>query len=92
MDNGYRMRGYIDREKLSLIQVANMDLIYWSVRSYSRRGGDDVKEVNGVSLFQPAAVITFLKSTFKSGNNISFERIFYFEEKTIFQTTNKPTN
>ena len=68
-----------------------MDLIYWSVRSYSRRGGDGVKGVNGVSLFYPVAVIPFFKSTFKSGNNISFKGIIYFEEKKIFQTTNKPT-
>ena len=27
-------------ENLSLIQVANMDLIYWSVRLCSRRGGE----------------------------------------------------
>ena len=35
---------------LSSIKVANMDLIYWSVRSYI--GGDGVKGVrSGVSLF-----------------------------------------
>ena len=34
------------RENLSLIQV-NMNLVYWSVRSLSRRGGDGVKEFEG---------------------------------------------
>ena len=35
---------YVDimtAEKLSLMQPANMELIYWSVGSYSRRGGYD---------------------------------------------------
>ena len=32
---------------LSLIQVANMDLLYWSVRSFSRKGGDGVKGLDG---------------------------------------------
>ena len=35
------MRGYIIRGKL-----ANMDLIYWSVCSSSRRGGDWLKGVD----------------------------------------------
>ena len=34
-------------EKLSSIQVADMDIIYWSVRSSSMRGGDGVNGVNG---------------------------------------------
>ena len=33
---------------LSSIKLANMDLIYWSVRLSIRRGGDDLK---GESLF-----------------------------------------
>ena len=45
--NGYRIRGYIDRGNFSSIQVANMNLIYWSVCSSSRREGDGVKEVDG---------------------------------------------
>ena len=28
------------------IEYANMDIIYWLVRSFSRRGGDGVKGVN----------------------------------------------
>ena len=35
--------GYIDRRKF----VVNLDLISWSVRSFSRMGGDKVKEGNG---------------------------------------------
>ena len=31
--------------KLSSIEVANMELVYWSVRSYSIRGGDGVNVV-----------------------------------------------
>ena len=34
-------------EYLSSIQVAYMDLIYWSVSSSSRRGGYGVKVVDG---------------------------------------------
>ena len=30
-------------ENLSSIKVANMDLIYWSIRSSSKRGGDGLK-------------------------------------------------
>ena len=43
---GYRI--YVDimiEKKLSSIQVANMDINYWSVSSSSRRGGDGIKEV-----------------------------------------------
>ena len=39
-------------EDLSSIKLANMDLIYWSVLSSSRRGEDRVKGVDGgLSLF-----------------------------------------
>ena len=31
--------------KMLSIKVANMDLIYWSVRSSSRKGGDGIIEV-----------------------------------------------
>ena len=30
-------------EKMSSVEVANIDLMYWSVRSCSRRGGDGIK-------------------------------------------------
>ena len=33
----------LTRENLSLIELANMDIIHWSVRSTSRRGGDGFK-------------------------------------------------
>ena len=42
------MSNYLNfMEKLSSIKLANMDLIYWSVRSSNRRGGDYVKIVDG---------------------------------------------
>ena len=34
-------------EKLLSNKVANIDIIYWSVRSFSRRGGDWLKMVDG---------------------------------------------
>ena len=40
---------YVDiltEENLSSFQTVNMDLIYWSVISSSRRGGNGVKEVD----------------------------------------------
>ena len=46
--NGYTI--YVDiinGEKLSSIKVANMDIIYWSVHSRSKRGGDRMKWVDG---------------------------------------------
>ena len=47
--------GYMDvmtGGKLSSIIVANMDIIYWSARSSSRKGGYGVKGVKGrASLF-----------------------------------------
>ena len=33
-------------ENLSSILAAKMDIIYWPVRSSSRKGGDGVKEVD----------------------------------------------
>ena len=36
------IRGYIGKRKF-IFQVANMNLIYWSVSSSSWRGGDEVK-------------------------------------------------
>ena len=47
--NGYKK--YVDimpGEKLSSIYLANMELIYWSVCSFSRRGWDGVKGVGVV--------------------------------------------
>ena len=42
-----------------------MDLLYWSVLSFSMRGGDRVKRMNGkggeVSSFQPAASINLFE-------------------------------
>ena len=43
---------------MSSTQLANMDLIYQSVRSFSRRGEDKVKRVDR---FQPAASIPLSK-------------------------------
>ena len=44
--NGYKINGYIDRVNLSSIQLAYVDLIYWSARSFSSRGWDGVKTVD----------------------------------------------
>ena len=38
--------GYIDKGKFVVYLVYNMDLIYWSVCSSSKRVGDGVKVVN----------------------------------------------
>ena len=43
--NGYKIRGYC--EFLSSIQVPNMVLRYWSIRSSIVRGGDGVKSKKG---------------------------------------------
>ncbi len=46
--NGYRM--YVDiltRENLSLIKLVIMNIIYWSVRSTSKREGAVVKWLDG---------------------------------------------
>ena len=42
--NGYKMCGYIDRGKFVDNFVVDMDLIYWAVRSSSRRGRDGDRE------------------------------------------------
>ena len=34
-------------ENFSFNKIATMKLIYWPVRSSSRRGGDGVKRING---------------------------------------------
>ena len=39
----YNISGNCDREKLALIWLAQMELVYWSVRSFSRRGRDWVE-------------------------------------------------
>ena len=55
------IRGYYDRGKLSSIQVAKMELIYWPVRLSSRRGEYEVK--GGVeSFFYPAASFILLEN------------------------------
>ena len=38
-------------ENSSSIKVANMELVYWSVHSSRRRGGNEVREVDGVIVF-----------------------------------------
>ena len=44
-------------EKLSSILLANMELVYWSVHSSSKRGGDGVKRFEwGNSNFSPLKV------------------------------------
>ena len=46
--NGYRI--YVDimkGEKCRRLLLANMDIIYWSLCSSSRRGGKRIKEVDG---------------------------------------------
>ena len=45
-------------EKLSSIWLANMELIYWSVHSSRRIGGNGVK---WESLFQPATCFTLIE-------------------------------
>ena len=47
---------------MSTIQVANMNIIYWSVYSLSRRGWS-IGRREEVSLFQPAASFTLLEYT-----------------------------
>ena len=42
-------------ENLASLYVADIKLIYWPVRSSSRRGRD------GVSLFEPAKIITLIR-------------------------------
>ena len=37
------MRGFMTGGKLSSIWVANKDIIYWSVQTSSKRGGNGVK-------------------------------------------------
>ena len=44
--NGYKIVvDILTGENLSSIQVANMDIFYWSVRSFSRRGGNGIGNV-----------------------------------------------
>ena len=61
--NSWRMDiEYVDvltGENLSSIQVANMDLIYWSVRSSSRRGG--YGEVDGGKVVLASCEHNFIK-------------------------------
>ena len=37
-------KGYIDKGNLSSVNLANMDFIYWSLRSFSRMGEEGIKE------------------------------------------------
>ena len=44
-------------EKLSSIELANIELVYWSVLSSSRRGEDGIKGVEGGnSYFSPLEI------------------------------------
>ena len=43
------------------IEVANMVIIYWSDRSFSKREGDGVNWVDGEKLFLPANSFTLLE-------------------------------
>ena len=58
VDNGCRIHGYINRENLSSIYLANMELINWSVR---RREVDGVKGMDGVgyNYFSQLGVSTY---------------------------------
>ena len=49
----------LTRENLSTIWVANIDLIYWSVCSSSKRGGD---EVNVVLFFRQLRVLLYQRT------------------------------
>ena len=48
-------------EKLSSIYVDNMDIIYCSVCSSSKRGGDGVKVVNGGIVILAAYTFHFIR-------------------------------
>ena len=53
------------------MKIDNMELIYWSVRSSSRRTGDGIKRIDGgVLLFSQATSITLLKYMKKVWCNI----------------------
>ena len=47
-------------ENLTSIYFASMELVYWSVRLSSMRGGDGVKKVDEMNRYQPA-VCFFMK-------------------------------
>ena len=51
----YNLCGYYSREKYVVHEVANIELIYWSVRSYRRRGKGGE---SGKSLLWPAVCFT----------------------------------
>ena len=56
--NGFRI--YVDKwtgENLMSIQLAIVDLIYWSVRSFSRRKGDGVKGIVILANFEHHFII-----------------------------------
>ena len=50
-------RGYLTVKKLTSFQVADMEIIYWSVRSSGRRGGDRIKVWDGVKGWMVGIVI-----------------------------------
>ena len=54
-------------EKLSSIYVANMDIIYWPIRSSSRRGKDKIKRVDGGYHYFSQLPKSLNSSTGKSG-------------------------
>ena len=49
LPNGYR--DIITEEFLSIIYVANIFLIYWSIRYFMVKRGNRVKRIGGVSLY-----------------------------------------
>ena len=48
-------------EKLSLIGLANIELVYWSIRSSSWRGGDWVKGKKGVIIILASCDFHFIR-------------------------------
>ena len=67
--------------------VSNMDLIYWSVRSSSRRRGGG----SGVSLFQPAVSMKVQQHPTIDSNVLLFE-YFYMWECLHFFRQNQSLN
>ena len=62
----------ITGEKLSSIYLANMELVYWSVRSPSSRGDNRVREVEGGNrYFRPLQVSLIIREHENLSNNIT---------------------
>ena len=69
-------------ENLSSIEVANRDLIYWSVRSSSRRGGDGIK---GVIIILASCKYHFIKVHENLVQHLSYHYIELWARKDPFQ-------